>query len=123
MISISRYLIILTCLFSMSINAQQIVRIKKGEPSPFDGYVIDKKQEQKFRLTNETLKISEQLNIKLKDLSVNQESQIKLLNTYNNGLERRLYSVQFTGNFKGIGGFVLGILATTLALKVAQEAL
>lgn len=109
--------ILMILLFTFSIQAQTLVPIKKGEPAPFDGFVIDKPMEAKFRLINEKFKLSEAKVLKLKDLQIVQKQQVKQYEVYTNRLESGLAREQWVGTFKGIGGFFLGVIITSMAYK------
>ena len=69
-------------LFMITINLAfgQVKVIKKGDPSPFDGFVITVEQEMKFRKLDKDNKTLKELNLKLKDLSVHQNNTIDILN-------------------------------------------
>lgn len=113
-------------IFFTSINlslAIDVVPIKKGEPAPKDGFFIDKPNIKKMRKINEEKKLLEKENLKLSQLN---ELNGKIENNYQKRLEdasRQITKEQVKGDLKGIGGFLLGVLATSAAAFAAAKVL
>ena len=106
--------------------ADEVTYIKKGDPAPENGYFITVPHEKKFREQNEENKKLLSINLQLKDLSVQQEKRIDILNERINGYQAdnkylldRVSSARSDGFFNKtiyfIGGVVLMGGATYLA--------
>jgi len=119
----------------LSINtifAQDIVPIKKGQPSPADGFYISYNQEKKFRLINEeNLKLKTQV-IQLKDLSAALEDKntileqrLTLYQNQNKYLTSELSDQRIDNFFGKTIYFIGGILVTGaigyIALKYGNK--
>ena len=108
-------LIILLLLTFNTAFAQDIIPIKKGQPSPIDGFVISKKANEKIIEDREKL---ERKNIQLKDLSVLQDQSITDLKSHRDTLSRHNAELREslrakpTGFWQKTGYFVLGALIT-----------
>lgn len=114
--------IILLCSANLAL-AQSITPVKKGEPSPHDGYVIDDKMEKKMRQVNEENKKNKELNIKMEQLGVLEESKVNLYKEQVSSLEKENSSLRTTNNLSIIVYFGLGVLATGLAAYGTMKAL
>ena len=63
----------------------------------------------------------ERENLKLRDLIVIKEDQIKLYKQRYEAVETELTWQKTKGNFKGVGGFLIGVAATTAAAFAAAK--
>lgn len=99
--------------------ALDVTPVKKGDPSPSDGFFVTTESMKKLRKINEEKKILEKENITLKDLSVINEKRIQTYKMYAEESHKQASWERTKGNFKGAGGFVLGVLATSLAAYAA----
>lgn len=106
--------------------ADEVTYIKKGDPAPENGYFITVPQEKKFREQNEENKKLVSINIQLKDLQLQQERRIDVLNERINGYQAdnkylmdRVSSARADGFWNKtiyfVGGAVLMGSATYLA--------
>ena len=112
----------LLLIFLLSISqclAINITPVKKGEPAPKDGFFVDKENMKKFREINEKKKNLEQQVATLEDLRVIDESRIKVHKNIINKADREIQKERTKGNLKGIGGFLLGVFATSVAAYAA----
>lgn len=109
-------IIILTITQAFAIDVDPI---KKGQPAPYDGFIIDKDNIKEMRKINEEKKLLEKENIKLKDLSIINEERIENYKSFADDADKELRWEKTKGNMKGIGGFILGVVATSLAAYAA----
>jgi len=72
-------LIILLLISTNVFSAPEIRKISKGQCVDIDGYVINSEMEVLFRQVNEEKKLSEKLNISLKDLQVETDKTVDIL--------------------------------------------
>lgn len=106
---------ILLLLISFQCFAQDIIPIKKGQPSPIDGFVISKRLN--TRMIEDT-EILERKNLQLRDLSVLQDEALSDLNKHKETLVRHNAELRGalkekpTGFWQKTGYFVLGALIT-----------
>ncbi len=105
--------LILAILISLNICfAQTIQPITKGESAPKSGYLVDKKFAELATSNDKEVRLLRAKTASLKDLQVTQEEQVSLY-------KKRAEKAETRGDLKGIGGFLLGVLATGLASYVA----
>lgn len=97
--------------------------IKKGEPAPKDGFFIDSNNLQEMRQINEEKKLLEKENIKLEQLRVTSENIEKNYQERLDLASKQITKEQVKGDLKGIGGFLLGVLATSAAAFAAAKVL
>lgn len=102
-----------------SATAIDITPIKKGEPAPANGFFVDKKNIKKFREINENKKLLEQENGKLKSLNQLAINETKIYKENYQEANRQVRVEKFKSDLKGIGGFLLGVLATSAAAYAA----
>ena len=110
-------IVLLFCI--TQVFAIDVQPIKKGHKAPEDGFFVNPPNMKKLRKINEDKKILEKENLKLKDLSAIQDQQIDNYRELSKESQKELRKEKTKGNFKGIGGFVLGVLATSLAAYAA----
>lgn len=100
-------------LLSVNTFANDVVAIKKGDPAPFDGFVITHQQEQKFRLLNENnrrlMELSDLQNEKINIL----DQRIKIRDAHVEDMSKELTERRSDGTFSKIFYFVLGAAVTT----------
>ena len=112
--------IILILLLTLSqVFALDVTPVKKGDPSPEDGFFVDAENMKKFREINEKKKNLEKQVVTLEDLGVINEERIKIHKTMLSNTEREVSKERTKGNLKGLGGFILGVLATSVAAYAA----
>lgn len=114
--------LLIILLFSISTTfAQNVQTIKKGESAPADGFFVTKEQMQKFVDTDKENKLLKKKVIKLEQLQIVQDQRIELYKNRVTELDKELVRESRRGSFKGIGGFVLGVLATSAAAYAAIQ--
>lgn len=112
--------LLIILLFSISqCLAIDVTPIQKGDPAPQDGFFIDSPNMKEIREINEKKKLLEKENIQLKDLAVINEQRVDTYKDYAKKSEEQLGWEKTKGNFKGVGGFLLGVLATSVAAYAA----
>ena len=104
-------LLVLFLVFSL--NGYAVTPLKKGQPSPEDGFLFNKQEEKEVRKKNEENKILKGLTIKQDELIKNQDQQIgllegKLKKRDVSGLEKTLY-------------FIAGVLFTSGSVYLAGK--
>jgi len=99
--------------------AIDVTPIKKGEPAPANGFFIDQPNIKKMRKINEDKKVLERKVTKLEDLAVINEQRVETYKKLSQESEDQLIWEKTKGNFKGVGGFLVGVLATSLAAYAA----
>jgi hypothetical protein len=115
--------IILTLLLTISqAFAIDVQPIKKGSPAPNDGFFVDSENMKKLRNINEEKKLLEKENIDLRELSIVHETRIENYRQLNKDVEKELRWEKTKSNFSGVGGFIIGVLATSLAAYAAMQA-
>jgi hypothetical protein len=112
-------LILITLLLINSAFSDEVTYIKKGDPAPENGYFITVSQEKKFREQNEENKKLVSINLQLKDLQLQQERRVDVLNERINGyqadnkyLMERVSSARADGFWNRTIYFVGGVLLT-----------
>ncbi len=114
--------LIIVLLFSISTCfALDVTPIKKGEQAPSNGFFVTTESMKELRKINEEKKILEKENITLKDLSVINEKRIETYKKYAEESHKQASWERTKGSFKGAGGFILGVLATSLAAYAAIQ--
>lgn len=114
--------ILLIILFSIStVFAQNVQTIKKGEQAPSDGFFVTKEQMQKFVNTDKENVLLKKKIVKLEQLQFVQKERITLYKNRVEVLDKQLSWEQTKGSFKGIGGFFIGVLATSAAAYAAIQ--
>jgi hypothetical protein len=99
--------------------AIDVVPVKKGDTVQEDGFLVDPSGMKELRQINEDKKLLERKATKLEDLAVINEERIETYRKLSKETEDQLRWEKTKGNFKGIGGFVLGVLATSVAAYAA----
>lgn len=102
--------------------AIDVTPIKKGESAPQDGFFVDAENMKALRKINEEKKILTKENIKLKDLALINEQRIDTYKEFAKKAEDHASWEKTKGNFKGMGGFIIGVLATSVAAYAAIKA-
>lgn len=114
--------ILIILLFTISTAfAQNVRQIKAGEAAPSDGFFVTKEQLQKFVDTDQDRELLRLKVIKLEELQVVQDERINLYRSRITEIDKELTRSTRRGSFKGIGGFVLGVLATSAAAYAAIQ--
>lgn len=116
-----KYMLIFTIVLSSNLRAEMTV-LKKGDAAPFDGVLSDAAQMKEFRQINEDKKNLELQNVKLKDLGDIQEQRIDLYKQEVQRVREDLSRSEKKAFWQSAGTFVLGVLVTGFAAKVAIEA-
>lgn len=116
-----KYLLVLLML-STSLQAQEIVHLKKGDIAPFEGALADAEQMRVFRENKTKLDLEVKQNEALKTLNLRLEEKIEFHKYETRQVERELTNVKVRSNITNIGYFVLGVALTSLATKFAIEA-
>ena len=110
---------LLTLSQAFAIDVQPIT---KGSPAPDDGFFVDQPNMKKLRKINEEKKLLEKENIDLRELSIVHETRIDNYKQMNTEVEKELRWEKTKGSLSGVGGFILGVLATSLAAYAAMQA-
>ena len=97
-----------------NVSYAEMVIVKKGDPAPFEGILVDQAQMKEFRQINEDKKNLELQNLKLKDLALINDERVDLY-------RKELSSSETKSLWKSVGYFALGVLVTGFAAKVAIE--
>lgn len=108
--------ILITLLLSLNICfAQQISPIKEGETAKHTGYLVDKKFAEVATYNDKKIPL--------------QEAKIDLLTRLGKidkeraeDYKKRANKAELRGDLKGIGGFLLGVLASSLAVFAIKKA-
>jgi len=119
--------IFLISLISLNSKAD-VVYIERNEPAPYTGYLFtpSKAIEVKNKLidleTQKKLNANQKkiINLQVEQLELKDE-QIHYYKQRNVKLHEDLESIKKVNNYERAGWFVLGVLATSLAIKGAQE--
>lgn len=115
--------LLLIILISISqCSAIDVVPIDKGAKAPSKGFFVDTENMKEFRKINEEKKLLKKENITLKDLSVINEQRIETYKKLSEESQKELSKEKTKGNFKGIGGFLVGVLAASVAAYAAIRA-
>lgn len=113
-----KYLIVILICISQAL-AIDITPIEKGQPAPANGFFVDQENMKEFREINERKKLLEKENLTLKDIRVIQDEQIDNYKEIEKELYRQVRKEKFKSDIKGIGGFILGVAAASLAAYAA----
>lgn len=114
---------LLSILFSLVFNvyAIDITPIKKGDPSPNDGFFVDAENMKKFRIINEEKKVLEVKNLKLEDLNYVNEKRIEFYKSVADESRKETSKAHIKGFIGTIGGFTVGIAVTGMAVYLATK--
>ena len=104
-----------------NISYAEMVIVKKGDPAPFEGILVDGAQMKEFRQINEDKKNLELQNLKLKDLALVQDERVDLYRKQSESLNSELSKSESRSFWKSVGYFTLGVVVTGFAAKVAIE--
>lgn len=99
--------------------AIDVTPLKKGEVAPKDGFFVDTENMKQLRKINEDKKVLEKKVVKLEDLAAINEERVGAYRKLSEESQKQLRWEQTKGSFKGVGGFVIGVLATSLAAYAA----
>lgn len=116
--------LLLVLLFSIStcFADYDISPMKQGDIAAKDGFFMTTETEKKVRQVKEEHKLYKQQNVKLKDLALIEEQRVETYKKRTEASEKQLRWEQTKGTFKGVGGFILGVAATSLAAYAAIRA-
>lgn len=107
----------LLLLLFISFNCYAFTPIKKGEPSPSNGFVVTHKQEKELRQKNEDQKLKirslSQLKLTQDQIIQKQDDMIKTQSEYNRDLSEAL-ATKPTGFWEKTAYFMAGALLTGL---------
>jgi hypothetical protein len=117
-----KYLLIL-CLFSTQTFAIDVTPVKEGDKAPQDGFFIDTPNMKELRENNENRKLLKRENVTLKELAIINEQRINVYKERGDEIEKHLSWQQTKGNIKGVGGFILGVLAASLAAFAVSKSI
>lgn len=106
---------------SSSLFAGEVTPVVKGEKAPSDGYFVTEKQMKRFIEINEENKVLTQQVLTLKDLAANNEIQLSYYKKRVDHLESELSWSETKGYFKTGGGFIVGVLATSVSMYAALQ--
>lgn len=95
--------------------------IKKGQQAPEDGFFVTAKTMKELRKVNEDKKALEKKVVKLEQLAFIKDQKIELYAVELKETHKQLSWERTKGNFKGIGGFLIGVAATSLAAYAASR--
>lgn len=113
---------LLMCTFLLNCVQAEMIVLKKGDIAPSDGILVDAAQMKEFRQLNEDNKNLELQNVKLKDLGIIQEQRIDLYKQEVQRVTEDLSRSERKAFWQSAGTFVLGVIVTGFAAKVAIEA-
>lgn len=108
-------------IFTLNTYAIDVTPVKRGDKVPKDGFFVDTNNMKKFRKINEDKKTLEKKVVKLEELSIIKDQRIEVYQEMNKNSERAVSSERAKGNLKGIGGFIIGVLATSVAAYAAIQ--
>jgi hypothetical protein len=107
--------LLMVFLISFNALAIDIVPVKKGEPAPSDGFFVSPEEMKKFRQINEEKKLLDQKVISFQDLAITNEQRIDIYKKHSDYYQQEVVKAQNKTMWAGIGGFVLGVVATSLS--------
>jgi len=99
--------------------AIDVTPIQKGEKAPANGFFLDTPNMKEVRQINEEKKVLKKENVTLKDLNSINESRVDTYRKLSEESEKALSWERTKGNGKGIVGFVVGVIATSVAAYAA----
>lgn len=108
-------IILITLLLLNSVYAIDITPIKVGEPAKYDGFLVSSEEMKKFRQINEEKKLLAEQNIHLKDLQVLNEKRLAVYDEAYTKVNKDLRFESLKGDFKGLGGFFIGVAVSSIA--------
>lgn len=114
---------------SISLNSfAQVTYLEKNKPAPYTGYLFT--PEKTIEVKNDLIDLETQkklnknyrkkIDLQIKKIKLREE-QIDYYKARNHQLHTDIDSIKRVNNYERAGWFVLGILATSLAIKGAQE--
>ena len=121
-------LITLISLTSLSIYAQDAIALKKDEPAPFAGVLLNNSKAQELYRKSEELKLNKlimesydkSLALKESSIKINQDS-IDVLLKRNDDLSKQLNSSRSMNNWERIGWFGLGVIISGYGIYVSSK--
>jgi hypothetical protein len=116
--------ILLIILISVSqCFAIDITPVKKNDPAPKDGFFVDSNNMKELRKINEDKKNLEKQNEVLKELGKLQEKKTNIYKNHVVNVEKAYQVEKTKSDIKGVWGFVLGVLATSVAVFATRKTL
>ena len=112
-------LILVFCLLISQAFAIDVIPMNKDDKAPEKGFFLNTANMKQVRTYNEERKLLKRENIELKDLAVINEKRVDNYRKYSDGLEKEIAWEKTKGGWKGIGGFVVGVIATSVAAYAA----
>jgi len=113
-----KFLIVILISISQ-VFAIDVIPIEKNEKAPEKGFFIDTENIKELRKINEEKKLLKKENVKLQDLQTINEQRINTYKEFAQESEKELYKEKIKGNVKGVWGFILGVLSTSVAAYAA----
>lgn len=120
--------ILILSIFSKSVNADDVIFLGKGVPSPYDGFLFTREktldvkntyiERDEFKLLNESLNRS--LTLYKDNEKINQE-KLNVLLDQNDTLAKELYSSRGTNNWEKLAWFIGGVAVSGLAFYGATK--
>lgn len=114
---------IILFLFTISIQAQELKTLNKGDIAPFKGVLVDQKQMKEFRKINEKNMLLKKQTVTLKDLAFVKDQKIEYFKNETTEWKSRYRREQFWCFWEKTGFFVLGVVLTGAAAKYTIETL
>lgn len=107
-------MLILLLMLSTTISAQDAIRLDKGQTAPFSGNLIKTEKLEQFYKSHKKLPLVE----------ANLSLEMQRIDLYKDRLkitEKELTRAKTKGYFATLGGFLLGVVITSVAAKAALE--
>lgn len=115
--------IILTIILTLntSFACDNVQEIKQGVPAKCDGWLIKESQMQKFTKTYDEHKLLTEKSALLEQRKVLTDIELDIYKSNNKQLQKEVSRMEDKAFYSNIGYFVLGVLMTGFAAKVAIE--
>lgn len=105
---------ILLILFQFPVYADDAKYLGKGQPAPFDGFLLDREKASKVRLLDIDLKESLKTNEYLKKDNELYVQRLDNMKEYNDNLAKEVVTLRENSIWSKLGFFLLGAATTTL---------
>lgn len=120
--------VILITLITSNVVFAKAVKLEKEDKAPFTGILIDNSTANKMRVdievgeVNKKILLTKEILFRMsEEVLKDREKQVVILENQNNTLSERLYKHRSFSSLEKTTWFILGIVTTGLAVKLAGE--
>lgn len=107
--------LLIILLLTFQAFAIDVSPIKKDQPAPYDGFILDEANLKEMKTINEERKVLKKKVVTLEELGNIKDSKVKLYKEEADYYHKQAKKEESKSTWKIVGGILLGILATSAA--------